>query len=197
MKKVLKMRKSAGILPFDFCLLPFAFCLLISLSALCEYSSVSNAERLEPDNDTEMETPGFVCKMTGGAAGGDEITAAAEGDMYLCRITRKRGIGKAEITRTQSSWPKEMRLEFSGFRNLESLVVYYGGMCLSTSLKSAPEVKIGRRRQNGDCRVEENLQSRYEMQLTTTPDGITVVLPENLLSTKRRTFQISWIDEYR
>jgi hypothetical protein len=167
------------------------------LCIFCGYSDVSNADRVGPDNDTGMETPGFICKMIRGAAGGDEIAAVAEGGSYLCRISYKRGIGNAEITRTQSDWPKGMRLEFAGFHNLESLVVYYGGQCLSTSLKSAPGVKIGRRRQNGDCRVEENIESRYEMQLTKTPDGITAVLPENLLSMKRRSFQISWIDAYR
>jgi hypothetical protein len=171
--------------------------ILVVLCILFDYSGVSNADLVKQNKDTGMSAPGFVCKMTGVAAPGDEIAAIAEGDSFLCRITRKRGIGKAEITRTQTSWPEEMQLEFAGFSNLESLVVYDGGLCLSTSLKSAPAVRIGRGGQNGDCRAEENIQSRYQMQMTRTPDGITVVLPRNLLSMNRRSFQISWIDEYR
>ena len=138
---------------------------------------------------------------------GDRISIAVEGAAAVLSVHSKRGIGSAEVTRLQKSWPG-ITIRFH-FRGLESLRISNGKVTLSASVLSHGNNKrlLHRIVDGKEQKVEPGSPYWMEIRIVAGAGGkpkipledgyFDVRIPKAMLGDDAKSISLRWIDLLR
>jgi hypothetical protein len=173
---------------------PFLFWFALTAMYACA-DHVLAAANNKPEAKSEPGIPQFTYKFRKAE---DEIRTSLEKDGIVFHIASKSGIGDAEITLLEGSWPKNITFQFvKSAEYLEYFLVSNGRIKLHGSLRVRPK-SVWFYDQNGR-NVEDRNKAVYTMMIQYKEEErlMEVILPPNFCSQHTKTLRTEWINAFR